>query len=150
MILAAVGDTGYNIMLFLHIVLVMVGVAPAFVDPVLASRLDDDATLGKVAGVLAESNMKIFGTALILGGLLGFGVAGMSDGVYKVSDGWLLAATAAWVAMVGLLHGILIPVARKIGEGTATPDDKKMAIAGPAFGVLLLLNIFLMVFKPGA
>ena len=34
--------------------------------------------------------MRIYGSSLIISGLLGFGVAGMSDEVYKVRQGWLL------------------------------------------------------------
>ena len=38
--------------------------------------------------------MRIYGSSLIISGLLGFGVAGMSDEVYKVQQGgWLLPSS---------------------------------------------------------
>lgn len=150
MLLAAVGDTGYNIMLFLHIVLAIVGLAPMVVDPVVAMRwADDDASMRKFAGTMAQANQKIFGNALILTGLLGFGLAGMSDKVYQVKDGWLIAAVVVWLAMVGLLHGVLIPGAKAFAGGDSAAQ-KKLQTFGPILPLLTLVMIYLMVFKPGA
>ena len=147
---AAVGDTSYNIVLYLHILTAIVGLAPAFVDPIVAMRWADDKNLLQTfAGTLADANQKIFGTALIVSGILGFALAGMSDKVYKMSQTWLLIAAIAWVAMVGILHGVLIPAGKRLSEG----DDSvrsKLTAAGPVFTLLALVLLYLMIFKPGA
>lgn len=150
MLLAAVGDTGYNIMLFLHIVFAIIGLAPVVVDPVIAMRwADDDAALRKFAGTMATANQRIFGNALIVAGLLGFGIAGMSDKVYQVKDGWLIAAVIVWIAMIGVLHGALIPAAKALAAGD-TAAQKKLQTVGPVLTLLTLVMLYLMVFKPGA
>ena len=96
-------------MLFLHILTAVVAMAPAFVNPLLgliARRLVATTSHRRGSRYAAEHNQRIYGTALILSGLLGFGVAGMSDEVFKVSQGWLVAEhVIIWIAMNGLLHG---------------------------------------------
>ena len=109
MLLADINDTGYNVILFLHLLTMFVAFSPAFVHPFIES---DTRELGgarqRVFTGIASRGMKIYGSMLVLGGLLGFGVAGMSDDgtgelVYRVSDGWVLAAVIIWVAMNGVL-----------------------------------------------
>jgi uncharacterized membrane protein len=149
MLLAAVGDTGYDIMLLLHILAAIVGLAPAVVDPVVAMQWsNDEPALRKFAGTMAVANQRIFGTALILAGLLGFGVAGMSDEVYKMSQGWLVAAVIVWIAMVGVLHGLLIPGGKALAAGEPGAKEKLQRV-GPIFPLLTLVMLYLMVFKPG-
>ena len=149
MTLAAVGDTGYNIMLFVHIITAIIGLAPAVVDPVVAMQWrDDENALRKFSATMATANQRIFGNALILSGLLGFGLAGLSDEVYKVSQGWLVAAVIVWIAMVGVLHGLLIPGAKAFAAGDASAQVRLQRV-GPIFPVLTLVMIYLMVFKPG-
>jgi uncharacterized membrane protein len=92
---------------------------------------------------------KIYAPALVLTGFLGFGVAGMSDEVYKVSDGWVLASVVLWVAMNGVLHGVQFPAERAAADGDAAAA-KKAALANQAVTVLLAVTLVLMVFKPGA
>ncbi|MEZ5167565.1 MAG: hypothetical protein R2695_14125 [Acidimicrobiales bacterium] len=53
--------------------------------------------------------MRIYGSALIVGGLLGFGATGMSkipgtdELQWKMSDGWLLTSAILWFLMNGVL-----------------------------------------------
>lgn len=148
--IAAVGDTGYNILLLFHILLAMIGVAPAFVDPIVAMRWQGDRDLlGRFAGTLAEANQKIFGSALIVSGLIGFGLAGMSDKVYSMSDGWLMAAAIVWVALIGVLHGVLIPAGKALAAGDDSAQ-RKLQTVGPVFPLLVIVLLYLMIFKPGA
>ncbi len=151
---AAIGDTPYNIILFLHIVTAFVGFAPAFVHPILDSQmvrgsLDDRST---VVSYMAQNGMRIYASSIIVSGLLGFGVAGMSDEVYKLSQGWLLTAVILWVIIVGMLHGGILPAEKAIAAAGAARDEaaeKRLAAAGGATTLLFLIQIYLMVFKPG-
>lgn len=150
MILAAVGDTGYKIVLLLHILTAMVAFAPAFVHPVLGaqSKSLDAQNQGRMLGFIAGNGRRIYGPALIVTGLLGFALAGMSDDVFSLSQGWLLAAAIIWVAMNGLLHAVLLPSEKRWSEGDESAE-KMVGIAGATITVLLIVMLWLMIWKPG-
>lgn len=147
---AAVGDTPYNIVLFLHILTALVAFAPAVAHPALSTTMQK-AGAGErpaVFGYIAENTMRIYGSALIVSGLLGFGVAGMSDKLYKMSQGWLVVAFIVWIAMNGVLHALIRPGEKGVAEGDADAE-KKLALGGGLMTVLFLVQLFVMVFKPG-
>lgn len=149
MTIAAVGDNGYNIILFLHVVAMFVALAPTFVDPFIARDTNGDYSVRRViyAGI-AKRSMRIYGSALVVGGLLGFGVAGMSDKVYQLSDGWLVVSILVWLAMNGVLHAMVFPAERAIADGDE-PNAKKAETGSLIITVLFLLSLYLMIFKPG-
>lgn len=146
LMLAAIGDTPYNVMLFVHIVTAAVGFAPFFVLPLLAGR----GTSSVLFRSLADKTLRIYGTAIIVSGLIGFGVAGLSDKVYRVRQPWLIAAVIVWVGTVAAVHGGVVPAERALG---ADPDDRaasqKLRRFGAAVTALFVVQIALMVFKPG-
>ena len=99
---------------------------------------------------MATNVQRFYGTMLVLTGLLGFGVAGMSDEVFKMSQGWLVAAIIIWIAMNGVLHAVIRPTEKVIAAGGSTVAvEKKLAMGGGTISLLLLLQLYLMVFKPG-
>ncbi|MEM9202538.1 MAG: hypothetical protein AAGC53_12790 [Actinomycetota bacterium] len=145
--IAAIGSVPYNIMLFLHIVSAMVGFAPIFVQPLLVGRANRD-----VMEAIAHKTLRIYGNAIIFSGFIGFGVAGLSDKVYRVRQPWLIVAVIVWVAIVGCLHAGVIPAERAIaaaGERRDKAAERKVQRFGTAVTVLFLVQIYLMVFKPG-
>lgn len=150
MLLAAIGDTPYNIMLMLHIVSLMVAVAPVFVHPILSSQMRgrDDSAWRATLGYAAGNSMKIYGSALIVGGFLGFGLAGLSDEVYKMSQGWLVTAAVLWVGMNGVLHAMIIPAEKAVSAGDRSAQ-RKLDIGGAALTLMMVVTLYLMVFKPG-
>ena len=151
---AAIGDTPYNIMLLLHILTGFVAFAPAFVHPVLAGQMANAGLADRPAvfGLISKNSMRIYGSSLIVSGLLGFGVAGMSDEVYKVSQGWLVAAVIIWIAMNGLLHAGIIPAEKAIAEAGTSGDvaaEKKLALAGQLITLLFIVQLIIMIWRPG-
>jgi uncharacterized membrane protein len=149
MMIAAIGDTGYNIALLVHIVAAFTAFAPAFVHPVLSGQLSGDGTVrARVVEHMVKNGRMIYAPALIVAGLAGFGVAGFSDQVYKMSQGWLVAAFIIWIAMNGILHAVLIPGERAIGNGDAAAEGRVNA-AGGLMAVLLLAMLVIMIWKPG-
>ncbi len=149
MILAQVGGTGYNILLFLHIVAIFVALSPTFVYPFLARDTNGEYSVRRTLYTgIAKRSMRIYGSSLIVGGLLGFGVAGLSDEVYQLSDGWLVASVIAWLAMNGVLHALVIPAEKAIVVGDE-PNTKKAETGSLIISVLFLLSLYLMIFKPG-
>ena len=149
MIFAAPGDTGYDIMLLLHILTAMVAFAPVFVHPLLANQAGDGGVRGTLMGLFASNGRRIYAPALILSGLLGFGVAGMSDEVYSVGDGWIIAAILVWIAQNGLLHAMVIPGQRAAADGDEAAQQK-VSLGEGLIVALLVVQLVLMVFKPGA
>lgn len=150
MILAAVGDTPYRIVLVLHILSFMVAFAPAFAHPFVAnqSKALGDAGHRQVLGFLLANGRRIYAPALIVTGLLGFALQGMSSGAWKFSQGWLIGALVVWIAMNGVLHGLIMPNEKKMADGD--PDAQKLVDAGgAAITLLLTVMLWLMVFKPG-
>jgi len=137
MILGAYLDTPYNFVLLVHIAAMFVAFAPTLSYP-----------FGR-----ATHSMRIHGTALALGGLLGFGVSGMSkvgdELVFEVKDGWLATAVLVWIAMNGVLHALILPGEKAIAEGDETGGQKRLLGSQIMVG-LLVVAVYLMVFKPGA
>jgi hypothetical protein len=155
MLLADIGDTPYNIMLFVHIFTMFAAFAPMFINPFVERETRGDTSVRqKVFAGIAARSMRIHGSMLILGGLLGFGVAGMSDDgtgelVYSVSDSWLWPAAVIWVAMNGVLHAMIIPGEKAIAAGDES-TGKRAELGGMLITLMFVVTLYLMVFKPGA
>ena len=148
---AAVRDTPYNIVLIVHILAGMVAFAPAFTHSLLVNQANGlpDESRRSLWGYMAGNGRKLYSPALIVVGLAGFALSGMSEGVHSLSQGWLIGSIILWIAMNGVLHAMLIPAERAVAAG----DDaaaKRVDIGGPIMTVLLLITLYLMVFKPGA
>ncbi|MFV2039618.1 MAG: hypothetical protein ACC660_05200, partial [Acidimicrobiales bacterium] len=87
--------------------------------------------------------------ALILAGLFGFGVVGMSSEAFSMSDGWVIGAILVWIAQNGVLHAMVAPGERAWSNGDIS-GAQKIATGASLIGLLLLVELVLMVFKPGA
>ena len=74
---------------------------------------------------------------------------GTDDLVYSVSDSWVWPAVVLWIAMNGVLHGMIIPGEKAIAAGDDT-TGKRAEIGGMLITVMFLATLYLMVFKPGA
>ncbi len=148
--IAAYRETGYNVMLYLHILTALVAFAPAFVHPLLASQTKalDGTNRGNVLGMLAGNGRRIYAPALILTGLFGFAMQGMSDGVIEFGQTWFWLAIVVWIAMNGVLHAVLLPAERAVAGGDESAA-KKVDTGGIILTVLLLVMLYLMVFQPG-
>lgn len=148
--IAAYRGTGYNVMLFLHILTAFAAFAPAFVHPLLTNQTKalDATNRGKVVGMIAGNGRRIYAPALIITGLFGFAMQGMSDGVIEFGQTWFWLAIVVWLAMNGVLHAMLLPGERALAGGDETAA-KKVDTAGIVITVLLLVMLYLMVFQPG-
>ncbi len=150
MILAATGDTSYKIVLFLHILTVIVAFAPAFVHPLIGEQTKrlDTGSRRQVLGFLVQNGQRIYLPALVVTGLLGFALSGMSDGAFELSQGWLIASIIIWIAMNGLLHAVVVPAEKAMRDGDDSAEGR-LAAGGGIVTVLLLVMLYLMIFKPG-
>lgn len=150
MMLAAVGDAPYNIVLLVHILTAFVAFAPAFVHPFLANQTKAVGAEGHraVLGNMVANGRRIYAPALIVTGLAGFALQGMSDGLYEFGQAWIILAIIVWIAMNGVLHAVVIPNERKMAGGDESAEQL-LTIGGAVITVLLVVMLYLMVFKPG-
>jgi uncharacterized membrane protein len=149
MILAAYRDTGYKVVLFLHIVAVLVSVAPAVVHPILfefEKRRDDGDVVGLASRMSAAS--RIYAIAVIVAGIIGFGLISMSDDAISWGDTWVWLSIVIWLALNGLLHASMLPAEKALAGGDRSALGKIDTI-GPVLGIMMLALVFLMTIKPG-
>ena len=143
-------SAGYKIVLFLHILTVIVAFAPSFVWPFVSVRLKKAGKpVGSTISDLAAGNSaKVHGPALVLAGIFGCGLVGMSEKVYKFSEPWVSAASLVWLIAIGVVYGLMVPAEKKIAAGDSSAE-KISAMAGGIMHLLLAVALLLMVFKPG-
>lgn len=150
MTLAAVGDTGYNIVLFLHVITAFVAFAPAFVHPFLGEQTKqlDTGSRRQVLHLMVQNGRRVYLPALVVTGILGFGLVGMSSDVFELGQGWVIASIVVWIAINGILHAVVVPAERAIADGDDSAEGR-LAAGGATATLLLLVILYLMIFKPG-
>ncbi|HAB59033.1 MAG: hypothetical protein CL433_09175 [Acidimicrobiaceae bacterium] len=147
---AAIGGTPYNIMLLLHVLTGFVAFAPAIAHPDLSTSIRDARGTERPAvfGYIAKNTMRIYGSSLIISGLIGFGVAGVGDEVYKVRQGWLIAAVTVWIAMTGVLHALVRPGEKGVDAGD-TSAEQKLQLGGIVLTLLFVVQLTITIWKVG-
>lgn len=155
MITAAIGSTGYNVMLLLHIGSAFVAFGPSFVWPMVAVRLKaaGEPVGPNIARLAGGNTVKIHGPAYAVTGLLGFGLAGMAgeingENIYKMSQLWLSIAAVGWIAGLGIMFGLMGPAEKAAAAGDAAAE-KKLSMFGGILHLILFVSLYAMVFKPG-
>jgi uncharacterized membrane protein len=154
MLVAAIDSFGYRLFFLLHILSIVVAFAPGFVWPVVAVQLRKAGQpLGPVMSKIRTANsMRIHGPALVLTGIFGFGMIGLSDKAWKFSQTWVSAALLIWFVMIGVLYALLVPAERKAGDGGGDGGkaaEQRVGMFGGILHVLLLLMLIDMIWKPG-
>lgn len=160
----------YNVVLLIHILSVVVGIGALTLNGVYA--LEAKNRQGREGLAIAEANAKVTKIAeyvILTIPLWGFGLLGMSDGVYEFSQTWIWLSFLLWMVAVGIAQAVLLPADRRIrslmGELVASPPaggsgpppqvaeiealGKKAGAMGGLLNLLLVVIIALMVWKPG-
>ena len=132
-----IDGTGYRILLIAHLVTAVVAFGPLFFYPRLRRN-------GETSTV-AQLHMRLVFPALVLLWVLGMGLAGMSDDVWKVSQTWLTLAIVDWVAALAVSWFLIRPAITDTSESATS----KFAAGVGATHLLLVIGLYLMVFKPG-
>jgi hypothetical protein len=73
------------------------------------------------------------------------GLVGMSDNVIEMSETWIVLSLACWVALVAVSWFLVRPA---IGDSSESARSKLAAGIG-ATHLLVVVALYLMVFKPG-
>ena len=148
---AAYMDNGYKVMLLFHILAVVIAFAPAWMTP-LVLRLSGSNPAG--AEALQLSILRYSLPFVAIAGIVGFGLAGMSkpegsdEVLFKMSQGWLVAAIILWLVQLAVLWFVARPAFKALGEGVAEARGRVMAATGVTH-VILVVMLWLMIFKPG-
>ncbi len=146
-VLAALNSTGYKIVLMIHVLAVIVGFAPLWLAPVLV-RLTAAGDKAAADG-LEVSILRFSLPGIGIAGILGFALAGMSDKVYKMSQAWLSISAVLWVVLLALLFTVARPAIKAFRDGDAAARSRIMIATGISH-IILVVTLYLMIFKPGA
>ena len=142
----ALTGTGYHIVLLLHVLTVIVGFAPLWLTPVMI-RLTAAGDKAAADG-LEVSILRFSLPGIGLAGILGFGLAGMSEKVFKMSQTWLSIAAVLWVVLLALLFFVARPAIKAFRDGDAAARGRIMMATGISH-LILVVTLYLMIFKPG-
>lgn len=138
---------GYKLLLLLHLLSVVIGFGPYFLNGLLHRREGDGRAVGSgIYQVSTASQFAIYGV-LIFGGAL----VGASNKKVDFSDWWVPVAIVIWVATVGVLHGMILPAQRKLrdGVGDGPALARQLSMAYGIINVLVIVAVVLMVWEPG-
>lgn len=130
-------STGYRIMALLHILSAVVAFGPLFLYPGLRKAGETKT--------IASMHMKMTFPALIALWVLGMGLAGMSDGVYKMSQTWLLLSIILWLGLVAVSWFLIKPAINDASESA----NAKLAAGTGITHLGLVIGLVLMIWKPG-
>lgn len=150
MILAAYRSGAYNLLLLLHIVSLVAAFAPAVIHPLLGAQTQrDSAEVSRAtAGHMAANTRRVHFPALVLTGVFGFGMVPMSDPVFQFDQTWVYLAVLVWIALCGVVSGVILPGERKAAEGVEAARSQ-VAVGGQIATFLLIVMLYLMIWKPG-
>ncbi len=151
LIVAAIDSSLHRLFLALHIISVMVAFAPAVVHPVMTAQFkkDGDGPLRRFAELGAVNSRRIYVPALVCIGLFGVLLVVTSDDAYSFGDTWVSLGLLVWLAILGVITGMVVPNERKLAAGDLAAE-KTIAMGGQIATVLLLVMLYLMIWKPGA
>lgn len=165
MLIASLTSFGYRLVFLLHMVTVIIAFAPAFVWPMLnrqrrvegktvaqdvtdlqSSPLSATAPVESAAsGVLSPI---MHGGALVLTGLFGIALIGLSSKFFAFDQTWVSIAFVLWFLMLGVFFAGLVPAQRALRQGKAAAEQRVAMFYG-GMHLLLLLQIVDMIWKPG-
>lgn len=141
MITAAINDNSYNIVLLLHLISIILGTGAVFVTPVLIAKERQKL----ISPAICEQVMgQLISPSLLLGGVFGGALVGMSNDVYDFGQTWLAIGGALW--MIAVLCAVLVfpPTFVNLPDFTI----KKSILSG-ILHLALAGMLVLMVWKPG-
>lgn len=160
--LAAFGDSGYKIALFLHILAVVLAFGPTFGYGLFFSVAPQypRAVPAILAGV-QRCDRYLVNPGMIILLLAGIYLMAASDSVWDGSDAFIVVGFIAIIGLFGLQHGFFQPQVRKAKElaerdlesgDTLSPEfeaiSQRLGQVGTLAGLTVVVTTFFMVYKP--
>jgi hypothetical protein len=115
LVVGAVGDDLYNVVLVAHILCAIVGFGAVFLNALYGQEIRKRR--GPEGAAVFDANFRVSGIAqyvIYAVFLLGLALVGMSDDAWKFSQTWVWLAIVLFIAAVGLSHGVLQPALRRM------------------------------------
>jgi hypothetical protein len=128
----------YDIFLIAHLLTVVVAFGPLF----LYHRLYRNGETQAIASL----HMRLVFPALALMWVLGMGLAGLSDDVIDVSETWVALSVVNWVVLMAISWFLIRPAITDTSESARSKFSAGVGVTH----LLLVVGLYLMVFKPGA
>ena len=167
-----IGSTGYKIVFMLHIISIIVGFGGVVLNGIYGAEAKKRKGPGGAA--VGEANLavtKIAERVIFTVPVWGIGLVLMSDGVWEFSQLWVILALVLFIATMGVATGDQLKNQKRMvalaGElaaagpppaGASGPPpqvaemealEKKLGMGGAFLSFMLVVLIYLMVFKPG-
>ena len=149
----AAGTTAYNIVELFHVLTILVALAPVFVHPLLRKQMQSagGGAHKQLVVAMAANARRLYGPALIVAGLLGIALIEMSEGTISFEEGWVIAALVIWVAMNGILHGMIRPALKaQAAEGPTPGTNKRLEVGSALLSIGFTVQLILMIWQPGS
>jgi hypothetical protein len=162
MSLAAFGDSGYKIALFLHILAVVLAFGPTFGYSLFFSVAPQypRAVPAILAGV-QRCDRYLVNPGMIILLLAGIYLMVASDSVWDGSEAFIVVGFIAIIGLFGLQHGFFQPQVRKAKElaerdlqsGDAMSPEfdaisQRLGQVGTLAGLTVVVTVFFMTYKP--
>ena len=162
MALAMIGDAGYKIALFFHIMRRgRCSARPSATGSSSRSCRNTRARRSALIAGMRKVDRVLVNPAMILILVAGIIVLATSGSVWKGSQFFVVWGFLAIIALFGLQHGFFAPQMAKLQEvadrdlaaGDTFSDEfqtisQKIAQVGAATGLLIVLTVFIMAYKP--
>ncbi len=151
MVLAAFrGDFAYDIILLVHILSFLVAFAPAAINPLLEAhfaKTADEATMQNWAKFTSMYTSRIALGSLGVLLITGLVMIVQFDG-WEFSQTWISLAFLVWLAIGGVVSAMILKGEKAMAAGDMSGREL-VAKGGPIATVLMVIMVYLMIFKPG-
>jgi TRAP-type uncharacterized transport system fused permease subunit len=173
MLLARIGDTPYRLVLLLHILTAIIGFGAVFLNALYGRAAE--RRKGAEGLAIAETNFDVSqmaGYFVYAVPVLGILLVLMSDKFYEFSQIWISVTFVLYIVALGLSHGVLRPNVKKmhalmrelVAMGAPAPGGaagrppqvdeieqraRTVGTTGAVLNVILVVILYLMVWKPG-
>jgi hypothetical protein len=150
-LIAAIGDVSYDLMLLIHLAAVVVTFAPAAINPLLEKHFEKNGgepVLRNWAGFSAFYTSRVSLSGLVVLLVTGVLLILLSDDVWEFSQTWISLAFLVWFAIGGVVSAMILKGEKQMSAGDFS-GRALVAKGGPIATVLLVVMLYLMVFKPG-
>ena len=166
-----IGSATYKVLFVLHILSAIVGFGAVLLNKFYGDEAKKRRGAEGLAIVEANQRVSHIGERFIYAvPLLGFGLIGVSDGVYKFSQTWVVLSLVLYAVAVTVSLTVMQPTVRSqialmrelgtgaspAGAGGPPPqvaqleaNGKKLSIGGAFNSAVLVVIIGLMTWKPG-
>jgi uncharacterized membrane protein len=169
-VLGTYGDNLYDVVLVAHIFCAIVGFGAVYLNALYGKEVQKRPGPEGIAVFDANHRVSKVGEYFIYAVfVLGLGLVGLSDPVWKFSQTWVWLSIVLYLVAIGISHGVLFPALKRMrvlmGEMVAAGPPqggpppqvaemqalgKRVGAAGATLDVMVVVILVLMVFKPGA